>query len=102
MDKIFELDSILLTLDKKDNSTYFLDFLHNNSFEVVVLRLNPGKKDTQSAHSEDELYFVMEGKGYINMLEKNHELRKGSCIFVPSKKALFPWKQGTTGSFVCI
>ena len=85
MDNTFDLDSILLELDKKDNSGYFLDFLHNNSFEVGVLRLNPGQKDIQGRHSEDELYFVAEGKGYINISEKDHEIRKGSCIFVPSK-----------------
>ena len=85
MDNTFDLDSILLNLDKKGNSAYFLDFLHNNSFEVGVLRLNPGQKDTQGPHSEDELYIVMEGKGYINMAEKNHEIKEGSCIFVPSK-----------------
>lgn len=85
MDNIFDLESILLKLDKKGSSTYFLDFLHNNSFEVGVLRLNPGQKDTQGPHLEDELYFVMEGKGYINILEENHEIRKGSCIFVPSQ-----------------
>lgn len=84
MDNLFELDSVLLKLDKKGNSTYFLDFLHNSSFEVGVLRLNPGQQDIQGPHSEDELYFVMEGKGYINIVEKNHEIKKGSCIFVPS------------------
>jgi len=52
---------------------------------VGVLRLNPGQKDIQGRHSEDELYFVAEGKGYINISEKDHEIRKGSCIFVPSK-----------------
>jgi|SoiMethySBSTD1v2_1073268.scaffolds.fasta_scaffold2796122_2 mannose-6-phosphate isomerase-like protein (cupin superfamily) len=85
MDKIFDLDSILLTLEKKGNSSYFLDFIHNGSFEVGVLRLNPGQKDTQGPHSEDELYFVLEGNGYINILENNLKIRKGSCIFVPSK-----------------
>ena len=85
MDNIFDLDSMLIELNKKGNSSYFLDFLHNNSFEVGVLRLNPGQKDTQGHHSEDELYFVAEGKGYINIAEKDHEIRKGSCIFVPSK-----------------
>ena len=63
MDKIIDLDSILLTLDKKGDSSYFLDFIHNSSFEVGVLRLNPGQKDTQGPHSEDELYFVVEGNG---------------------------------------
>jgi len=85
MDKIFDLDSVLLTLDKKGDSSYFLDFIHNSSFEVGVLRLNPGQKDTQGPHSEDELYFVVEGNGYINIVEKNLKIKKGSCIFVPSK-----------------
>ena len=85
MDKIIDLDSILLTLDKKGDSSYFLDFIHNSSFEVGVLRLNPGQKDTQGPHSEDELYFVVEGNGYINIVEKNLKIKKGSCIFVPSK-----------------
>ena len=85
MDKIYDLESILLKLDKEDNSTYFLDFLRNNSFEAGVLRLNPGKKDTQGPHLEDELYFVIEGKGYINMLDEDHHIGKGSIIFVPSK-----------------
>lgn len=84
MDKIFDLESILLKLDKKDDSTYFLGFLLNNSFEAGVLRLNPGQKDSQGFHSEDELYFVIEGKGYINILEENHQISKGSFIFVPS------------------
>jgi mannose-6-phosphate isomerase-like protein (cupin superfamily) len=89
MDKIFDLDEILLNLDKKGNSTDFLDILQNNSFEVGVLRLNPGEKDTKGPHSADELYVVIEGKGYINIVEENYEIRKGSCIFVPSKTKHF-------------
>ena len=85
MNKIFDLESILLKLDKEDNSDYFLDFLCTNSFEAGVLKLNPGQKDTQGPHLEDELYFVIEGKGYISISEENHEIRKGSFIFVPSK-----------------
>ena len=85
MNRIFDLESILLRFDKEDNSTYFLDFFRNKSFEAGVLRLNPGQKDTQGPHLEDELYFVIEGKGYINMSEENHPISKGSFIFVPSK-----------------
>ena len=85
MNKIFDLESILLKLDKEDNSTYFLDFLRNNSFEAGVLKLNQGQKDIQGPHLEDELYFVIEGKGYINISEENHQIGKGSFIFVPSK-----------------
>lgn len=85
MAKIFDLDATLLKMDKKDNSIYFMDFLQNDSFEVGILRLNPGQKDTQGPHSQDELYIVIEGKGYINMVEENYEIRKGSCIFIPSQ-----------------
>jgi mannose-6-phosphate isomerase-like protein (cupin superfamily) len=85
MNKIFDIESILSKIDSEDNSTYFIDFLRNNSFEAGVLKLNPGQKDIQGPHLEDELYFVIEGKGYINISEENHQIKKGSFIFVPSK-----------------
>ena len=58
--------------------------MHNDSFEAGILRLAAGQKDIQDAHSADELYFVIEGNGFIRILQKDHSIKKGSCIFVPS------------------
>ena len=85
MDSIIDTNSILSKLDKKSENAYFLDFLHNNSFDAGLLRLNPGERDTQVSHSADEIYFVIEGEGYIQIRDKSHQIKKGSCIFIPSK-----------------
>src|SRR4028119_2164906 len=85
MDSIFDTDSVLSELDKTGVNTYFLDFLHTNSFEAGLLRLNPGERDTQGPHSADEIYFVIEGEGYIQIQDKSHRIKKGSCVFIPSK-----------------
>lgn len=87
MHKVFDIENILAQLEKDkkgDSSIYFLDFLHNDSFEAGIIRLSPGQKDTQGAHSADELYYVIEGDGFIRILQEDHMVQKGSCIFVPS------------------
>ena len=83
MDSIFDTDSVLSELDKTGVNTYFLDFLHTNSFDAGLLRLNPGERDTQGPHSADEIYFVIEGEGYIYIQDKRHRIKKGSCVFIP-------------------
>ena len=85
MENIVDVNTALSELDKLDLDSYFLDIMHTNSFEVGILRLNPGQKDTQGPHSADELYFVVEGEGFISIQGKDHGIRKGSCIFIPSK-----------------
>ncbi|MDN5867922.1 MAG: cupin domain-containing protein [Candidatus Nitrosocosmicus sp.] len=81
---IIDANSVLSKLDKMDVNSYFLNFMSNKSFEVGIIRLSPNQTDTQGTHSVDELYFVIEGEGYINIQEKDHPIKKGSCIFVRS------------------
>jgi mannose-6-phosphate isomerase-like protein (cupin superfamily) len=85
MNDIVDVNTALLELDQLGLDSYFLDIMHTNSFEVGILRLNPGQKDTQGPHSVDELYYVIEGEGFISIQGKDHGIRKGSCIFIPSK-----------------
>jgi mannose-6-phosphate isomerase-like protein (cupin superfamily) len=46
--------------------------------------LRKDQKDTQTTHSLDELYYVIEGEGYILVNQKNHRISKGTTIFVPA------------------
>ena len=84
MENIVDINTALLDLDNLDTNLYFLDVMHTSSFEVGILRLNPGQKDTQGQHSSDELYFVIEGEGFISIQGKDRNIKKGSCIFIPS------------------
>ena len=46
-----------------------------------IIRLHAGEKDTQESHSIDEVYYVIEGNGFIKLDGKDHEIKQGICIF---------------------
>lgn len=84
MENIVDTNIELLKLDQLDKSAYFLDLMNTNSFEIGILRLEPGQKDIQTTHTEDEIYFVIDGEGHIRIHENDYEIKKGFCIFIPS------------------
>jgi mannose-6-phosphate isomerase-like protein (cupin superfamily) len=44
--------------------------------------LEAGAKDTQSPHTEDELYVVMSGRSRVTVGDDQRDVRPGSVIFV--------------------
>ena len=81
MASFYELDKILSTIERDE---YFVDLLNKKSLDAGIIRLREDQKDTQTTHSLDELYYVIEGKGYILVNQKNHKISKGTTIFVPA------------------
>lgn len=83
MERIYELGKILSGLEdsKKD---YYVDFLNTKSFEVGIIRLHRDQEDTQSTHSADEIYYVIEGEGLTRIGGKNYEVSKDKIVFVPA------------------
>lgn len=47
--------------------------------------LHPGEDDTQESHSIDEVYYIVRGNGFIKIENKDHKIKPGSIIFIPSK-----------------
>jgi mannose-6-phosphate isomerase-like protein (cupin superfamily) len=82
-EKFFELEFLLSNLSK--GKEYFLDFVNSGKLEAGIIRLSPGQKDTQNKHDRDELYYVIEGEGYIQVGSKNYNIKEGSIIFVPAE-----------------
>ena len=82
-EKYFELERLFTKLEKEGG--YFLDFLRTGSLEAGLIVLPPGTQDTQGPHSADELYFVIEGSGFIELGKDKREIKRGSIIFVPAK-----------------
>jgi mannose-6-phosphate isomerase-like protein (cupin superfamily) len=79
----FELDDVLARIG---NDEYFNDFLHIRHLEAGILRLRPGEEDSQTPHDADELYYVIQGSGYLEVGFEHRVVKKGSIIFVPAKK----------------
>ena len=82
-EKVFELQDLMSQL-KKDGG-YFLDFLKVRDLEAGIIVLRVGDHDTQEPHSTDELYYVIDGSGFIELGKSSHPVRKGSIVFVPAK-----------------
>ncbi|AIF84485.1 cupin domain-containing protein [Candidatus Nitrososphaera evergladensis SR1] len=77
----FDLDDLLTKIDK---DSYWVDFIKIRHLEAGVLRLYPNEEDTQTPHDADELYFVVEGSGFISMGKESKAVKKGSVLFVPA------------------
>jgi len=75
----YKLENILSTLD---DDNYFVDFLNTRSLEAGIIRLRVDQNDTQTSHPIDELYYVIEGEGYLRINGKSQMVHKGTIICV--------------------
>lgn len=81
-EKAFELQDLVSRLEQEGG--YFIDFLKVRDLEAGIIVLRPGKEDTQEPHPADELYYVIEGSGLIELGKGRHTVKKGSIVFVPA------------------
>jgi mannose-6-phosphate isomerase-like protein (cupin superfamily) len=83
MEKIYRLRDIISRMSNLKEE-YYLEFLNTKSLDAGIIRLGEGQLDNQSTHSLDEIYYVIEGEGLISINGKNHQISKGSLVFVPA------------------
>ena len=76
--KVFELNKLLSELE--DQGGYFIDFISTRDIQAGIIRLHPGENDTQEPHSVDEVYYVIEGNGFIELNGKDHEITQGTSL----------------------
>lgn len=79
-DNFVGLDKVIADLDNTGN--YFLDVFNNKGVDLGILRLRKGETDTQLPHSVNEVYFIVEGNGFIEIEGKLKPVKKADFIFV--------------------
>ena len=62
---------------------YWNSFIEDNNFEVGVLKLKVNEKDIQKPHQSDEVYYIVEGNGKININGNDFEIEQGAIFHVP-------------------
>ena len=60
----------------------YLEFLRVPELSCGLYRLKAGSKDLQSPHDEDEVYFVIEGRGRLRVGGEEHSVERGSVLYV--------------------
>ena len=79
----FEIDNLITQQQKEDR--FYLEFIRQTSMSVGIYRLKAGDVDRQKPHAQDEMYYIIQGKGVINVNGEDRAVQPGSIIFVPAK-----------------
>lgn len=80
--QIFDLEKVI---SEMRNSEYFHNFLNVETMEVDIINLKKGQKDTQQPHSFDEIYYIISGKGTIEIDGIKNNVNPGKIIYIPKK-----------------
>ncbi len=60
----------------------YIDFLASNELSVGLAIWPVGATDRQQPHREDEVYYVISGRGVIRVSHEDQELKAGTLVFV--------------------
>ncbi len=66
----------------QDSDEYFHTFIDRKSLAAGVLSLGPGEEDVQEPHDSDEIYYIVDGDGFLRIGKKDHAVSKGMAFFV--------------------
>jgi len=77
---LFDLPSLLAKIEP--GSLRFQEILRTPSLSCSIYHLPAGSKEMQSAHEEDELYLVLEGRARLRVGDEDQLVQKGSIMYV--------------------
>jgi len=60
----------------------YVDFLASQKLSVGLAVWPAGSVDGQRPHEEDEVYYVIDGRGFIRVADEDRALKPGSLVFV--------------------
>ena len=77
---VFQLSELL---DKVEpGEVRFDEFLRTPSLSCSIYHVPAGSKEMERAHVEDELYYVLEGRGMLRIEEDEHLVKSGTLLYV--------------------
>ena|SRR6266481_1672137 len=80
---IFEVEE--LSREQARAKVAYLEFLRVPQMSLGIYHLRAGAKDPQKPHREDEAYYVVSGRGMIQVADEERAVEPGTVIFVPAQ-----------------
>ena len=71
-----------LIAQQASGSHSYLEFLKHPSLSVGLYALPAGGADGQQPHTEDEVYYVVSGRGMFRHADEDRAVQAGSVLFV--------------------
>lgn len=76
----FEISQLII--EQQNAGRSYLEFLRVPTLSVGLYSLPAGGVDPQQPHTEDEVYYVVEGRGYIRVETEDRAVESGTVVFV--------------------
>src|SRR5579859_4037473 len=70
--------------EQRRRAQLYYEFLRVPCMSAGLYVLAPSATDPQQPHSEDELYVVIQGQGYIQVAGESRTVTTGTLVFVPA------------------
>ena len=71
--------------DRAASGRLYHEFLRVPDLSAGLYVLDAGATDRQSPHTEDELYYVVAGRGMVSVGSETRPIVPGSLVFVPAE-----------------
>ena len=81
----FELAQLISQRESSNN--LYLEFFKVPDLSMGLYVLPAGGTDPQSPHTEDEVYYVVNGRAQILVAEQNRDVQAGSIVYVAKNVA---------------
>lgn len=76
----FEISQLII--EQQSSGKSYLEFLRVPSLSVGLYTLPAGGTDPQQPHTEDEVYYIVEGHGFIRVGQEDRAVETGTIVFV--------------------
>ena len=76
----FELAQLLE--ERNQSNRLYLEFLKVSDLSMGLYALPANGTDTQSPHTEDEVYYVVSGRAKIKVADEDRTVQAGSVVYV--------------------
>ncbi|NJN96408.1 MAG: cupin domain-containing protein [Anaerolineales bacterium] len=76
----FEISQLII--EQQSSGKSYLEFLRVPSLSVGLYTLPAGGTDPQQPHNEDEVYYIVEGHGFIRVGQEDRTVETGTIVFV--------------------
>jgi mannose-6-phosphate isomerase-like protein (cupin superfamily) len=78
-------DVLALARERHQAPEPWLEFLRAPALSVGIYRLRAGATDRQEPHAEDEVYYVLEGRGVLRVAGEDVPVFPGALAYVAAK-----------------
>ena len=77
---LFEIADLIRT--RQESGERYLEFFRSTTLSSGIYELAAGSVDPQQPHTEDEVYYILRGRGAIQVGDDSRPVQEGAVAFV--------------------